>query len=99
MSIVAAIVYGILAIIGGILGYLQAKSKPSLLSGIISGGLLVTGGIAEAQGASWGLILSTVVTIGLIVVFALRLWKTRKFMPAGLMLIAGILALLGLVLG
>jgi len=99
MSIVAAIVYGILAIVGGVVGYLKVRSKPSLLSGIISGGLLVTGGIAEAQGASWGIILATVVTIGIIVVFAFRWWKTRKFMPAGLMLLAGIAALLGLALG
>ena len=99
INIVAAIAYGILAIVGGILGYLKVQSKPSLISGIVSGALLVVGGIAAAQGASWGLTLSTVVTIALIIVFALRLWKTRKFMPAGLMLVAGIVALLGLLLG
>lgn len=99
VSIVAAIAYGILAVVGGILGYLKVQSKPSLISGIVSGALLVVGGIAAAQGASWGLTLSTIVTIALIIVFALRLWKTRKFMPAGLMLVAGIVALLGLLLG
>ena len=99
INIVAAIAYGILAIVGGILGYLKVQSKPSLISGIVSGGLLVVGGIAAAQGTSWGLTLATIVTIALIIVFGWRLWKTRKFMPAGLMLIAGVAALLGLLLG
>lgn len=99
ITVVAAIVYGILALAGGIFGYVKAGSLPSLISGLVSGGLLVTGGIALAQGMSWGLLLSTVVTIALIIVFAIRLWKTRKFMPAGLMIVAGVAALLGLALG
>ncbi len=37
LGIVAAFGYGILALLGGIIGYIQAKSKVSLISGIISG--------------------------------------------------------------
>lgn len=99
ITIVAAIVYGILALGGGILGYVKAKSLPSLLSGLVSGGLLIAGGVAQAQGLGWGLMLATIVTIALIIVFAIRYWKTRKFMPAGLMIVTGIVALLGLSLG
>ena len=99
ISIVAAIGYGVLAIVGGVLGYLKARSQPSLISGLVSGGLLIAGGIGQLQGMGWGIVLSIVVTIGLIIVFAIRFWKTRKFMPAGLMLVAGVLALLGLLLG
>lgn len=90
---VAAIGYGVLAIVGGILGYTKAGSQTSLVSGIISGVLLIVGGIAHLQNASWGLILATVVTLILLIVFVVRFFKTRKFMPAGLMVIAGILAL------
>ncbi len=92
-SIVAAIAYGILAIIGGIIGYIQARSKASLISGIISGVLLIIGGVMQLQGQSWGLILASVVTVCLIIVFAMRLTKTRKFMPAGLMTVLGVAAL------
>ena len=31
LGIIAAIAYGILAIVGGIIGYVQAQSKPSLI--------------------------------------------------------------------
>ncbi len=93
LSIIAAITYGILAIIGGIIGYVQASSKASLISGSISGLLLIFAGAMQLQGQAWGLILATVVTTVLIIVFAIRLAKTRKFMPAGLMIIVGLVAL------
>ncbi len=94
LGIVAAIAYGILAIIGGTIGYIQAQSKTSLISGIISGALLIIGGVIQLEGQTWGLLLATVVTVGLIIVFGMRLTKTRKFMPAGLMAILGLAALL-----
>ncbi|GAB4382009.1 MAG: hypothetical protein Kow00121_41590 [Elainellaceae cyanobacterium] len=96
LSSFAAIAYGILAIVGGILGYAKAKSQPSLISGVVSGALLIIGGIAQQQGLVWGLWLSILVTGVLVVVFAIRLWKTRKWMPAGLMLAAGVVALIAL---
>jgi uncharacterized membrane protein (UPF0136 family) len=90
---IAAIAYALLAIGGGIMGYIQVKSKVSLISGIGSGAILLAGGIAQLQGMTWGLPLSVAVTALLIVVFAVRWFKTRKIMPAGLMIGAGILAL------
>ncbi|MBD2246580.1 TMEM14 family protein [Nostoc sp. FACHB-888] len=93
LSIIAAFAYGILAIAGGIIGYIQAKSKVSLISGSISGLLLVLAGYFQLQGQSSGAILAVIVTAVLVVVFAFRLVKTRKFMPAGLMTILGMLAL------
>lgn len=92
-GVVAAITYGILAIVGGIIGYVQAKSKASLISGIISGLLLIIAGVMQLQGQGLGLILAIVVTIALIIVFAMRLAKTRKFIPAGLMTALGVAAL------
>lgn len=96
-GIIAAIAYGILAIVGGIIGYVQAQSKASLISGTISGLLLILGGVMQLQGQAWGLILATVVTAVLVIVFTVRLTKTRKFMPAGLMTILGVAALVVMV--
>jgi uncharacterized membrane protein (UPF0136 family) len=93
VAILAAIAYGILAIVGGIIGYRQAKSQVSLISGGVSGILLVLGGLAQLGGQTWGLPLTTIVTAILAIVFAIRLVKTRKFMPAGLMLLFGTIAL------
>jgi uncharacterized membrane protein (UPF0136 family) len=96
LGIIAAIAYGILALGGGIMGYAKAKSNASLISGVVSGILLIVGGLALWQGSTWGLVLAAIVTGVLIVVFAIRLVKTRKFMPAGLMMLAGIIALAGM---
>ncbi|MEH2374853.1 TMEM14 family protein [Nostoc sp.] len=93
LSIIAAFAYGILAIVGGIIGYIQARSRVSLLSGSISGLLLIFAAYFQLQGQTWGSILAVLVTGVLVVVFAFRLAKTRKFMPAGLMTILGVLAL------
>lgn len=92
-AILAAIAYGVLAIVGGIIGYRQAKSHVSLISGVASGILLILGGIVQLWEQTWGLWLSAIVTFVLMVVFATRLAKTRKFMPAGLMLVSGTIAL------
>ncbi|MEO0407936.1 MAG: TMEM14 family protein [Cyanobacteria bacterium P01_A01_bin.135] len=89
----AAIAYGILAIVGGVIGYKAAGSQPSLISGAISGALLIIGGIAELAGQAWGQILVAIVAAVLVVVFAVRLAKTRRLMPAGLMLAAGVAVL------
>ena len=88
-------IYGILAIVGGIIGYLTARSKPSLISGIVSGLLLLIGVLRAAQGIASGLWVVKIVTLVLVVVFIIRLIKTKKFMPAGLMVIGGIATLIG----
>ncbi len=93
LSIVAALAYGILAVIGGIIGYIQAHSQVSLLSGTISGLLLIIAAYFQFQGQTWASILAVGVTAVLVAFFAFRLAKTRKFMPAGLMIILGTLAL------
>ena len=89
----AAFAYGTLTIVGGIMGYVQAQSKISLISGSISGILLIISSLIQLWGQSWGLTLATVVTAVLILAFVIRLAKTRKFMPAGLMMLLGVPAL------
>ncbi|MGK7901511.1 MAG: TMEM14 family protein [Hormoscilla sp.] len=93
LGIIAAIGYGVLALVGGIMGYLKVKSKISLISGIATGLLLLVAGGMQLMGMSVGLILAEVITGILIITFGMRLFKTRKFMPAGLMIIAGVVAL------
>ena len=90
---IVAIAYGIFVGIGGAIGYAQAKSKASLISGSISSVLLLVAGVMQLQGSNIGLFIALVVTALLVVVFAIRLVKTRKFMPAGLLTIAGVVTL------
>ena len=59
----------------------------------MSGLLLLIAGVMQLEGQGLGLILATVITSVLVIVFAIRLTKTRKFMPAGLMSLLGIVSL------
>lgn len=93
LKIIATFAYGLLALIGGIGAYRSVGSKASLISGTISGILLLLGAFLQLQGITLGFYLSLAITIALIVVFSLRLAKTRKFMPSGLMLLAGLVTL------
>ena len=93
LAIAISFLYGLLLLIGGIYGYIKARSKPSLISGVISGLLLIFAGIIQLQNLSWGLMLAQVITIVLVIVFAIRLIKTRKFMPAGLLLVLSVASL------
>ncbi len=95
-SIIAASLYGILSIIGGIIGYKSAGSKVSLISGTISGLLLLVAAYVQLQGQTWGLTLAVIITSLLVIVFAIRLVKTRKLMPAGLMVVLGLVTLIAM---
>ena len=90
LGIIAAFSYGILAVIGGIIGYIQAQSKVSLISGSLSGLLIIAAAYLQLQGQDWGLILAGLIVSILVIFFAIRLLKTRKFMPSGLMVIFGV---------
>lgn len=86
----AAIGYGILTLIGGIIGYVKAKSQASLISGLVSGLLLIFAGSAQLMGQSWGLTLAAAISAVLAIVFIVRLVKTQKFMPAGMLILASL---------
>ncbi|GAB4133352.1 MAG: hypothetical protein Fur0046_04050 [Cyanobacteria bacterium J069] len=93
LSAIAAIAYGLLALVGGVIGYRQAGSQASLISGGISGALLILSGILQAAGVPWAKGLAAFITGALVVVFMVRLIKTRKPMPALLMIVAGLASL------
>lgn len=84
--------YIILLVVGGMIGFLKAKSKISLITSSIAAALLVltTIGLFEPSVAR---ALADVIMAALLVVFAIRLTKTRKFMPSGMMLVITIAAL------
>lgn len=93
LAIIATFFYEILVIVGGIVGYVKARSLPSLLAGLVGGGLLMVAAILQLNGSSFGLTLARIVTLILVLVFVQRLVTTRKIMPAGLMVGAGAIAL------
>jgi uncharacterized membrane protein (UPF0136 family) len=88
-------IYIVLLLVGGMIGFLKAGSKVSLITSAVSAALLVLTairGLFEPRVASG---IADIIMALLIVVFAIRLSKTKKFMPSGLML-ALTIAFLGL---
>src|SRR5262245_61976141 len=90
---IVLVVYALLMLAGGIAGYRSAGSKASLISGLASGVLLLLALALTLSSAVAGLWLGTIVTLLLCVTFALRLAKTGKLMPAGMLLLVSVLAL------
>jgi len=83
-------IYIALLVIGGLMGFLKAKSKVSLIMSSIFALLLALYNLGKINVEHFPEIL-----IGLlIIVFGIRLAKTKKFMPAGLMLTLSIAVLI-----
>jgi len=92
IAAIASITYGLIALIGGIFGYTKSQSKASLISGGISGLLLIGAGSLQLNGLEWGKWLGLAIASALVVVFMVRLIKTQKPMPAVPMILAGIVS-------
>lgn len=86
-------IYIVLLVVGGLIGFLKAKSKISLYMSCGFAAALVLCAIPNFLDAKFRSGLANVLMALLLVAFTMRLAKTKKFMPAGLMLIVTITAL------
>jgi uncharacterized membrane protein (UPF0136 family) len=76
-------VYIILLLVGGMIGFLKGKSHVSLIMSVsFAVALILTTLFAEPTAREF----ADVLMAALLVVFTVRLAKTKKFMPAGMML-------------
>ncbi|KAJ8413198.1 hypothetical protein AAFF_G00091940 [Aldrovandia affinis] len=84
--------YGYAALVtsGGIMGYVKAGSVPSLAAGLLFGGMSGFGAYRVSQNPKdiWVSLAASGTLAG---VMGMRFFKSRKFMPAGLMAAASIL--------
>ena len=72
--------FGLLAIIGGAMGYARAKSKPSLIAGGVSGALLIIAGLLFPSVP--GFVLALIVSVLLLAHFGRSYAAKKKPMPA-----------------
>jgi uncharacterized membrane protein (UPF0136 family) len=79
------IVFGILTIVGGVIGYVKAGSTASIIAGAISGIALLVAAFLLPGNVALGLILAGVVSVALAGRFIPAFMHTGKVMPAGLM--------------
>jgi uncharacterized membrane protein (UPF0136 family) len=82
--------YGVLALAGGAIGYLKAKSRASLIAGGLSGAVLIGSAALAASHPVAGLAVACVVSIALVARFARSLAGKRASGVAKLMIGGGV---------
>jgi uncharacterized membrane protein (UPF0136 family) len=88
------IVFGLLTIAGGVMGYVKAGSSISLIAGSISGVLLLVAAFLLPSHVVPGLVIGGLVSFLLGAQFLPKFFASGKMMPAGLM---SLLSVLGVV--
>ena len=89
------IIFGLLTIVGGVIGYASKGSMASIIAGSISGILLLVAAFLLPNNAAAGLVLAGVVSILLAGRFIPAFIRTGDLMPAGMM---SILSAIGIVM-
>ncbi len=87
------IVFGLLTIVGGLMGYVKAGSTASLIAGSISGVLLLVAAFLLPTHVVVGLTIAIVVSLLLAGRFLPAFFKTGKLMPSGIMALLSILGI------
>jgi len=82
-------IYIVLLVVGGLMGYIKAKSKASVIASVAFAAILslCALGFVNARHAT------EIVLIVLVVFFGLRFAKSKKFMPMGMMAILTVVTL------
>lgn len=82
--------YALVVFAGGMMGFLKAGSKASLVSGVASAAVLAAAFWRAQSYGVQGLWIAAGVAGLLTIVFLIRFLKTRSFMPAGMMLLISV---------
>jgi uncharacterized membrane protein (UPF0136 family) len=88
------IVFGLLTIVGGVIGYVKAGSTASIIAGSISGILLLVAAYLLPDHLAGGLAVAGVISIALAGRFVPIFIKTGQAMPAGLMSVLSVLGII-----
>jgi len=85
-------IYIVFLVVGGLIGFLKGKSKISLNMSLGFAIALVVCNIKLLE-PGLAVTIANILMVILLVVFGMRLAKTKKFMPAGMMLVVTMAAL------
>jgi uncharacterized membrane protein (UPF0136 family) len=88
------IIFGLLTIVGGVLGYVKAGSTVSIIAGSISGIALIVAALLLPGNVVLGLAIAGLVSILLAGRFIPAFMKTGAVMPAGLMSVLSVIGVI-----
>jgi uncharacterized membrane protein (UPF0136 family) len=84
-------VYAALLAVGGVMGFVRARSKASLISGLLSAVFAVVALVLAYMGYGFGFPLGLTLALCLFVLFGYRYaLRSRKFMPSGLLAVVSL---------
>src|SRR5437764_11109973 len=87
-------IYAVLLAVGGLIGYVKAGSRPSLIAGLLSSVVAFTALGLWIGNSRWGVPLGLLLASILLVLFGYRYAvKTGKFMPSGLLAVLSLVVL------
>jgi uncharacterized membrane protein (UPF0136 family) len=84
---ISVLVLAIITVLGGVMGFVKAQSKASLIAGSISGLALAACYFVAGTQTQAGLVGGLIIAGLLEGIFVKRLLKTKKFMPSGMMMV------------
>jgi uncharacterized membrane protein (UPF0136 family) len=94
---VVLLVFAILMLVGGVMGYRAAGSAASLYAGTGSALVLLVAWFVSRTAPAAGFGLGALTSLALCIVFGIRVAKTGKMMPSGMLLVVSAISLIALV--
>jgi uncharacterized membrane protein (UPF0136 family) len=88
------LIFGVLTIAGGVVGYVKAGSVASIIAGSITGVLLVVAAFLLTEHRAIGLATAFIISLLLAAQFAPKFIRTGRAMPAGMMSILSVIGII-----
>ena len=90
---IVILVYGLLVLGGGIIGYTASGSMASVIAGGVFGLGLLASGVGVLRSKDMGFLMAPILTVLLTAFFGYRFAQSGELMPSGLMAALGLVAL------
>src|SRR5437762_14051605 len=88
------IVFGVLTIAGGVVGYIKAGSVASIIAGSITGVLLLVAAFLLPEHRAVGLATALIISLLLAAQFTPKFLRTGRVMPAGTMSVLSVIGII-----
>jgi uncharacterized membrane protein (UPF0136 family) len=88
------IIFGVLTVVGGVIGYVKAGSVASIIAGSITGVLLLVAAFLLPDHRAAGLATAFIISLLLAAQFVPKFIRAGRVMPAGMMSILSVIGLI-----